>query len=43
MTIYLTSDLSYRKSQADKSIMTAAKLISPAIENTFATGFDWFV
>ncbi|XP_015769439.1 PREDICTED: intraflagellar transport protein 88 homolog [Acropora digitifera] len=32
-----------KKSQADKSIMTAAKLISPAIENTFATGFDWCI
>ncbi|KAK2570829.1 Intraflagellar transport protein 88-like protein [Acropora cervicornis] len=32
-----------KKSQADKSIMTAAKLISPAIENTFAAGFDWCI
>lgn len=23
--------------------MTAAKLIAPAIETSFATGFDWFV
>lgn len=23
--------------------MTAAKLIAPAIETLFATGFDWFV
>ena len=30
-----------RKSQADKYIMSAAKLISPAIESSFAAGFDW--
>ncbi|KAE8299755.1 Intraflagellar transport protein 88-like protein [Larimichthys crocea] len=28
---------------AEKYIMTAAKLIAPAIENSFATGFDWCV
>ncbi|XP_068184612.1 intraflagellar transport protein 88 homolog isoform X3 [Antennarius striatus] len=31
------------KFQAEKSIMTAAKLIAPVIENSFATGFDWCV
>ncbi|XP_062258542.1 intraflagellar transport protein 88 homolog isoform X1 [Platichthys flesus] len=28
---------------AEKYIMTAAKLIAPTIETTFATGFDWCV
>ncbi|XP_037646277.1 intraflagellar transport protein 88 homolog isoform X8 [Sebastes umbrosus] len=28
---------------AEKYIMTAAKLIAPAIETSFATGFDWCV
>uniref|UniRef100_A0A8C4F034 Intraflagellar transport protein 88 homolog n=1 Tax=Dicentrarchus labrax TaxID=13489 RepID=A0A8C4F034_DICLA len=28
---------------AEKYIMTAAKLIAPAIENSFASGFDWCV
>ncbi|XP_034742046.1 intraflagellar transport protein 88 homolog isoform X5 [Etheostoma cragini] len=28
---------------AEKYIMTAAKLIAPAIESSFATGFDWCV
>uniref|UniRef100_UPI0037E86625 intraflagellar transport protein 88 homolog isoform X4 n=1 Tax=Semicossyphus pulcher TaxID=241346 RepID=UPI0037E86625 len=28
---------------AEKFIMTAAKLIAPAIETSFATGFDWCV
>lgn len=32
-----------KKSQADKCIMSAAKLISPAIENSFAAGFDWCI
>ncbi|XP_069569502.1 intraflagellar transport protein 88 homolog isoform X2 [Brachyistius frenatus] len=31
------------KIQAEKYIMTAAKLIAPAIETSFATGFDWCV
>uniref|UniRef100_A0A8D3A4Z0 Intraflagellar transport 88 homolog n=1 Tax=Scophthalmus maximus TaxID=52904 RepID=A0A8D3A4Z0_SCOMX len=31
------------KALAEKYIMTAAKLIAPAIENSFATGFDWCV
>uniref|UniRef100_A0AAX7UGG8 Intraflagellar transport protein 88 homolog n=1 Tax=Astatotilapia calliptera TaxID=8154 RepID=A0AAX7UGG8_ASTCA len=31
------------KTLAEKYIMTAAKLIAPAIETLFATGFDWFV
>lgn len=33
----------YRKSLAEKYIMTAAKLIAPSIETSFATGFDWSV
>ncbi|KAF7650226.1 hypothetical protein LDENG_00129560 [Lucifuga dentata] len=32
-----------RKALAEKYIMTAAKLIAPAIETSFATGFDWCV
>ncbi|XP_031439031.1 intraflagellar transport protein 88 homolog isoform X2 [Clupea harengus] len=32
-----------RKSLAEKYIMTSAKLIAPAIENSFAAGFDWCV
>uniref|UniRef100_A0AAY4DRZ6 Intraflagellar transport protein 88 homolog n=1 Tax=Denticeps clupeoides TaxID=299321 RepID=A0AAY4DRZ6_9TELE len=32
-----------RKALAEKFIMTAAKLIAPAIESTFAAGFDWCV
>uniref|UniRef100_A0A8C5E5C9 Intraflagellar transport 88 n=1 Tax=Gouania willdenowi TaxID=441366 RepID=A0A8C5E5C9_GOUWI len=32
-----------RKSMAEKFIMTTAKLIAPAIETSFATGFDWCV
>ncbi|XP_056145107.1 intraflagellar transport protein 88 homolog isoform X2 [Lampris incognitus] len=32
-----------RKSLAEKYIMTSAKLIAPAIESSFATGFDWCV
>ncbi|XP_041663689.1 intraflagellar transport protein 88 homolog [Cheilinus undulatus] len=31
------------KARAEKYIMTAAKLIAPAIETSFATGFDWCV
>ncbi|KAI3356058.1 hypothetical protein L3Q82_017320 [Scortum barcoo] len=31
------------KALAEKYIMTAAKLIAPAIETSFATGFDWCV
>ncbi|XP_026150890.1 intraflagellar transport protein 88 homolog isoform X2 [Mastacembelus armatus] len=31
------------KTLAEKYIMTAAKLIAPAIETSFATGFDWCV
>uniref|UniRef100_A0A668SL31 Intraflagellar transport protein 88 homolog n=1 Tax=Oreochromis aureus TaxID=47969 RepID=A0A668SL31_OREAU len=31
------------KTLAEKYIMTAAKLIAPAIETLFATGFDWCV
>uniref|UniRef100_A0AAV2JVU1 Intraflagellar transport 88 homolog n=1 Tax=Knipowitschia caucasica TaxID=637954 RepID=A0AAV2JVU1_KNICA len=31
------------KLQAEKYIMTAAKLIAPAIESSFAVGFDWCV
>uniref|UniRef100_A0A8C5FGJ6 Intraflagellar transport 88 homolog n=1 Tax=Gadus morhua TaxID=8049 RepID=A0A8C5FGJ6_GADMO len=32
-----------RKSLAEKFIMTSAKLIAPAIESSFAAGFDWCV
>ncbi|KAG5283099.1 hypothetical protein AALO_G00038280 [Alosa alosa] len=32
-----------RKALAEKYIMTSAKLIAPAIENSFAAGFDWCV
>uniref|UniRef100_K7FEY0 Intraflagellar transport 88 n=1 Tax=Pelodiscus sinensis TaxID=13735 RepID=K7FEY0_PELSI len=32
-----------RKSMAEKYIMTAAKLIAPAIETSFAIGYDWCV
>lgn len=31
----------HRKTLAEKYIMTAAKLIAPAIEASFAAGFDW--
>ncbi|XP_056895277.1 intraflagellar transport protein 88 homolog isoform X3 [Takifugu flavidus] len=31
------------KQRSEKYIMTAAKLIAPAIETTFAAGFDWSV
>ncbi|XP_030417456.1 intraflagellar transport protein 88 homolog isoform X1 [Gopherus evgoodei] len=32
-----------RKAMAEKYIMTAAKLIAPAIETSFAIGYDWCV
>ncbi|XP_015284972.1 PREDICTED: intraflagellar transport protein 88 homolog [Gekko japonicus] len=32
-----------RKSTAERYIMTAAKLIAPAIETSFAVGYDWCV
>ncbi|XP_016059034.1 PREDICTED: intraflagellar transport protein 88 homolog isoform X1 [Miniopterus natalensis] len=32
-----------RKSMAEKYIMTAAKLIAPVIETSFAVGYDWCV
>ncbi|XP_077393353.1 intraflagellar transport protein 88 homolog [Festucalex cinctus] len=31
------------KTRAEKYVMTAAKLIAPAIESSFAAGFDWCV
>ncbi len=31
-----------RKALAEKYIMTSAKLIAPAIESSFAAGFDWW-
>uniref|UniRef100_A0A673HSD0 Intraflagellar transport 88 homolog n=1 Tax=Sinocyclocheilus rhinocerous TaxID=307959 RepID=A0A673HSD0_9TELE len=34
---------SERKALAEKYIMTSAKLIAPAIESSFAAGFDWCV
>lgn len=30
-----------RKSKAEEYIMTAAKLIAPVIETSFAAGYDW--
>lgn len=30
-----------RKSMAEEYIMTAAKLIAPVIETSFAEGYDW--
>ena len=30
-----------RKATAEKTILTAAKLIAPVIEPSFAMGFDW--
>lgn len=30
-----------RKSMAEEYIMTAAKLIAPVIETSFAVGYDW--
>ena len=35
--------VAHRKVLAERYIMTAAKLIAPAIETSFATGFDWLV
>ncbi|CAI8003550.1 Intraflagellar transport protein 88 homolog [Geodia barretti] len=32
-----------RKATADKTILTAAKLIAPVIETSFALGFDWCI
>ncbi|XP_064628608.1 intraflagellar transport protein 88 homolog isoform X2 [Lineus longissimus] len=32
-----------RKSQAERNIKTAAKIIAPAIESSFAAGYDWCV
>lgn len=31
----------YRKAMAEKYIMTAAKLIAPVIEASFAVGYNW--
>lgn len=33
----------HRKQRSEKYIMTGAKLIAPAVEISFAAGFDWFV
>lgn len=33
----------YRKYEAEKCIKTAAKIISPHIDNSFASGYDWWV
>ena len=30
-----------RKATAERTILTAAKLIAPVIEGSFAIGFDW--
>lgn len=40
---FLLLDFLNRKQRSEKYIMTAAKLIAPAIETSFAAGFDWFV
>lgn len=32
-----------RKAEAEKTILTAAKLIAPVIESSFAVGFDWCI
>ena len=32
-----------KKEIADRTILTAAKLIAPVIEVTFAVGFDWCI
>ncbi len=32
-----------RKSSAEGTILTAAKLIAPVIEASFAVGFDWCI
>lgn len=32
-----------RKAIAEKTILTAAKLIAPVIEGSFAVGFDWCI
>lgn len=31
------------KQEAERSILTAAKLISPVIENNFSAGYNWWV
>jgi len=43
MSCFLFLCTAHRKVLAEKYIMTAAKLIAPAIETSFAGGFDWFV
>ena len=32
-----------KKNEAERCIMMAAKIISPAIENSFSTGYDWCI
>lgn len=32
-----------RKAEAERTILTAAKLIAPVIETSFAVGFDWCI
>jgi len=32
-----------RQIQAERTILTAAKLIAPVIESSFAVGFDWCI
>lgn len=32
-----------RQKQAEKIILTTAKLIAPVIESSFAVGFDWCI
>ena len=31
----------FRKMTAERCIKTSAKIISPAIENTYSEGYDW--
>ncbi len=32
-----------RKAEAEKTILSVAKLIAPVIESSFAVGFDWCI
>ena len=37
----LSSYFAYRKAKAEKYLTSCAKLIAPAIDPSFASGFDW--
>ncbi|TRY89780.1 hypothetical protein DNTS_000017 [Danionella cerebrum] len=43
ITLTWFMSLTLRKALAEKYIMTSAKLVAPAIESSFAEGFDWCV